>query len=390
MTTQPGKFGALFFLLVAGILAGAQLGKLAPLVGWYRDTVGFSLVLFGWLTAAIGLFVALVALPAGYAVDRIGAVRTYIGAAVLLAAGGLGVALFRAPGAILAARLVEGVGYLFLVIVIPALLTRIAPPALKAPVMAVWGGFVPIGFAVADFLARLLLPIAPPPVYLVAATLCFAVFAVLGACSLAGVAAGALSDEAPVTGGRGIAATFSAPVLLLTAAFGFFVVLSIAFFAFLPAYALAAGDRLALPAGVVALVVPAGNLVTAALVGGRGPRFAAVLIVAGFAAAAASALPLYAGSDPLSVTLGAVVFAFAGGVVASAIFAAIPFIVPAGGSTAVAIGLVAQAGGIATLVGPPLAGHAVETSGWPALGWLLVAVSAAGLAASVPLLRRRI
>ncbi len=36
-------------LLLAGILAGTQLGKVAPLVGWYQQEIGFSLVLTGWL-----------------------------------------------------------------------------------------------------------------------------------------------------------------------------------------------------------------------------------------------------------------------------------------------------------------------------------------------------
>src|SRR5690606_842435 len=119
VATPTVNIAAIACLLIAGIFAGAQLGKLAPLVDWYQGTVGLSLVLFGWLTAAISLFVAFAALPAGLVVDRIGAYRTFVAATALLVAGGLGVALFQAPAAILTARLVEGLGYLFLVVVIP-------------------------------------------------------------------------------------------------------------------------------------------------------------------------------------------------------------------------------------------------------------------------------
>src|SRR5690606_41338859 len=100
------------------------------------------------------------------------------------------------------------------------------------------------------------------------------------------------------------------------------------------------------------------------------------------------AVPLDAGNIPDSVTAGAFVYPFSGGDIASALFAAVPFIVPAGGSTALAIGLIAQSGGLATLVGPPLAGAVIE-HGWAQFGWMLVAVALAGLAACVPLMKRR-
>ena len=47
------RLAAIVFLLAAGILAGTQLGKIAPLVGWYRSDAGFSLVMVGWLAALI-------------------------------------------------------------------------------------------------------------------------------------------------------------------------------------------------------------------------------------------------------------------------------------------------------------------------------------------------
>jgi hypothetical protein len=83
-----------------------------------------------------------------------------------------------------------------------------------------------------------------------------------------------------------------------------------------------------------------------------------------------------------------VLYAACGGFTASLLFAALPFIVPPGGSTSVAIGLVAQAGGIGTLFGPPLAGHVIETAGYHGLGLMLVVVSLAGAAALLPLVWR--
>ncbi len=67
---------------------------------------------------------------------------------------------------------------------------------------------------------------------------------------------------------------------------------------------------------------------------------------------------------------------------ASALFASIPFIVRRGGSASVAIGLVAQAGGIGTLFGPPLAGYVIETYGFAGFGWFLAVAWSASPASS--------
>ena len=84
-----------------------------------------------------------------------------------------------------------------------------------------------------------------------------------------------------------------------------------------------------------------------------------------------------------------VTFAVAGGVIASALFAVIPAIVPRDGSAAVAIGFVCQAGGIGTLIGPPLAAYVIETHGWTGVAWFMIAVSLAGIVSLLPLLLGR-
>ena len=54
-------------LLAAGVMVGAQFGKFAPLVDLYQAK-GYSLAVIGWLASAIGIFVALGAIPAGVAI----------------------------------------------------------------------------------------------------------------------------------------------------------------------------------------------------------------------------------------------------------------------------------------------------------------------------------
>ena len=71
-TGRPSPTFAIVAILLAGVLAGAQLGKIAHVVVWYQGELGLSLTVIGWLTAILGVFVAAVALPAGLVIDRWG------------------------------------------------------------------------------------------------------------------------------------------------------------------------------------------------------------------------------------------------------------------------------------------------------------------------------
>lgn len=384
------RLAAIVALQLAGILAGAQLGKIAPLVSWYQGEVGLSLVMIGWLTSMIGIFVAIVALPAGWVIDMVGQRRGFVAASAVLVAGGLALAMLHDPAAILAARLVEGAGYLVIVIAIPAIMAAVSPPSWRAPALAIWGGFVPIGFALADFLSAAVLPAAGQQAFLLAATLGYALFAALSALLLIGLPDHGRNDTPSGGQKAGVfATTLSFEVALVALAFGIYVILSVGFFAFMPAYVASGSSAILLSAGVVALLVPFGNVLAGFLVRGGDARFAIVLAMLGFGASAVVAIPAFAGAIPLLATASVSAFAIAGGLTASTLFAVIPLIVRAGGSVSVAIGLVAQAGGIGTLVGPPIAGWVIERHGYPGFGWFLAATGVVGVLSLLPLPARR-
>ena len=385
MNDKNMRLTTIVILLVAGILAGTQLGKVAPLISWYQSDIGFSLVLTGWFTAMIGIFVALAALPAGWAIERIGPRSSFVVSSLVLAAGGVALALLQSPVAIFAARLVEGLGYLVLVIAIPALLNSVPPPRWRATALAVWGGFVPMGFAVGDFLARGMDAPANPRLYLGVTVLLFALLAAPAAILLGRV--GNAGNDLPVradTGGLG--ATLTMPVVLVALAFGIYVVASIGFFTFLPSFVQGPDSALLASAGTISLTVLLGNFLASLLVRGSA-RLSLFLAALGFAVTALAAWPAFAfaGTDGASATAAVIVFAIAGGLTASTLFSAIPAIVPRGGSAAVAIGLVCQAGGIGTVLGPPLAAAVIDAHGWIGFAWFLGALSAAGAVCLLPL-----
>lgn len=367
-------------VLLAGVTTGAQLGKIAPLIPWYRNDLGLSLVEAGWLAAILGIFVAIAALPAGWLIDRAGLKRSILAGAAVLAAGGVALALADTTLAIFAARLVEAVGYLSLCVALPAVLNDISPVNWKGPVLAIWSGFVPLGFAMSDFLALAMLPLYSPPAYLLVMALLFAVLAAGALWLLGGIA---VSQPASSTGG--VAQTLSLPVVLVAGSFGAFVVLSVSMFTFMPSFVAGDGAHFLVSAGVIALSVPLGNVLASVLVRGRGAGYMARLAVFGFAISAVTAVPAFTLANPALATISALALAISGALVASAQFAAIPFVTPRGGSVPVAIGLVCQAGGLGTVFGPPLAAGVIETFGWSGLGWFLSAVAVAGLACMVPI-----
>src|SRR5690606_22124923 len=107
----------------------------------------------------------------------------------------------------------------------------ISPPSWRGPILAIWSGFVPLGFATADLLARFMLPQASAHAFLLVLALCFALAAAAALLGLPRLPAGAPSFEGGMLG-----RSMSLPVLLVTLAFGFVVVQSVSAFAFLPAY----------------------------------------------------------------------------------------------------------------------------------------------------------
>jgi MFS family permease len=380
VSDRGARLAAIAAVLLAGVMTGAQLGKIAPLIPWYQQSLGFSLVAAGWIAAVLGIFIAAAALPAGWAIGRFGLLRSIAFGATALTLGGFALAAAVAPPLVFAARLVEAIGYLVLCIALPATLNAISPVSWKGPVLAIWSGFVPLGFAASDFLASAMLPSVTPPVFLLTVTGLFAILAGGALGLLGGIA---VTNEADVDGG--LSATLSRRVVLLAIAFGAFVVLSLSMFTFMPAFVAGDGSHYLVSAGAIALSVPLGNGLAGVLVRGRGARAMATLGIFGFAVSALAAVPAFTSGSGMLATLAALALALSGALVASAQFAAIPFVTPRGGSVAAAIGLVCQAGGLGTVFGPPIGAAVIEAAGWAGFGVFLSCVGLAGIAAMLPL-----
>ncbi|GKX33642.1 MAG: MFS transporter [Rhizobiaceae bacterium MnEN-MB40S] len=375
------------FILLAGFYAGGQLGKIAPVVLLLREQHGYSLTYLGWLTSLIGLFVAVAALPVAFAIRHYG-VRLSLNAGALLLFVG---ALFLWPTTdqflALFARGIEAVGYVLVVIAAPAVLNDIAPERLKAPALAIWGGFVPIGYALANYQAAAVLPGFGLSGFYLSMALGYGLFGVLSGVLLSTLPrAQPIAPAAETTQARG---GLPARAYWLAGAFGFYVIASLPLFTFLPTYIGLLDDRLALSAAAIALFVPVGNIGTGFLVVGRLRSHTASLTMFALVALALGTAAIFLLDAPSVKLAGAILFSLASGVVGSAVFATLPAIVRDGQSASIAMGAIAQTGGVGTVIGPPIAGFVIEAFGWPGLSIYVVIVCLLGVVCAWKAVERR-
>lgn len=354
-------------VLAFGYSTGMQLGKVSPYVDRLEADLGLGLTYAGWLTSILAVFVAVTAASAGHLIARVGTVTGLKVGAVVMVIGAILFGTVSGPGFLLAARAVEAAGYVFAVVAAPAYLAMSAPGRLKTTFLALWGSVVPVGFALANLLADSLSD-------LIALSDAFLVFAIpIAGLALVVLAMGNRSGNISARpGAKPRPASEGAIAWVLVLGFGLYVYLAMGFFTYLPTFIHAQPDG-QFPPGVVALFVPAGSFAAASVLTRlRGPS---VLFLGstGFLSIAGSAFFVF--STDVGGNVAMAIYAFSCGICASSLFASVPLLAKTQISSTRTIGAIAQVGGMATLIGPPVAGSIIEYLGWTALAWSFVAVA---------------
>jgi MFS family permease len=389
-----------------GVLAAATLGKVAPAVSLLRADLGLSLGAAGWLVSAITAVAALLGTPAGLWVRRRGGRRALLAGLALLAV--TGVAGAGAPGAgwMLAARVVEGVGFLLVVVAAPTLLVQMVARADQPAVLALWGTAIPVGLAASAAAGGALAPLgwrlwlAVPNALAVPAAVASALVVPADSSPATPDGPAPAGGSAPPTGGaRGRAGGPGPPAgaapaagrrlrladlraaALLAGGFCAAVVIAAAVLGMLPAF-LEEQRRAGVAAGgtataLVALCSVLGSLVAGWLLA-RGAELRG-LAATGLLMPLASWPMVAAGGSLGGSVLAAAGLMAANGVVVAGVFAAVPRVAAAPDHLGVVNGLVAQLGSAGTLLGPPLFAWAAAAAGWRVLPPLVAAFSVAGL-----------
>jgi len=364
------------FVLLLGFYAGAQLGKFAPIILQLQQERGYSLVYMGWLTSLIALFVAVIAMPAAMFIRKIGPKASLNLGALLLFSGAMLMVWDAGMAMALVARAIEAAGYILVVIAAPAVLNVIAPVRLKSPALALWGGFVAIGFSMANFQAGLMMELSGTSGYFLSMAAGMGVTSLLAALCMTGLEVREVRTDGSISLLQALRLPLSA--YLLAVGFGCYVIGTISFFTFLPTFLEEADRPLLLSAAAILLFVPIGNIAAGLLVSGRWRSLSLQAVTVAFIISSVSGLVAFNSEQPSMLLGGAIVFAISGGVIASLIFASTPAMATMDAPGSLILGVISQTGGIGTVIGPPIAAATIEYSGWPALGILICCMSLGG------------
>ncbi len=393
VVTSSGRAAAL--VVLGGVVAALQVGKLPPALPALQAELGISLVQSGFLLSMVQLAGMLLAIFVGLAADGAGLKRSMVAGLVLLALASAAGSLAAAPGMLLALRAVEGLGFLMAVLPAPALIRRLVPPERLAGMLGVWGSYMPLGTALALLAGPLVIP-------LWGWSLWWALFAAVSALMAwalhravpadpqpraAGVPPpGAATAGAPPEAGIGerLARTLAHPGPWLVAlTFAVYSSQWLAVVGFLPSiYAQAGmgGAWLGVLTAGAAVVNIAGNLASGRLLG-RGWQPPHLLWI-GFACMAAGSTLAFAAqteAHPWVRYAGVLLFSSVGGLVPGTLFSLAVRLAPGERQVATTVGWLQQWSALGQFAGPPVvAWVAAGAGGWHLTPWVTGACCATG------------
>lgn len=371
---------SIIILFVAGVVASMQMGRTIAIPGQLMDALGLSLTALGWAFSMITAAAAAGGLIAGAALQRFGIRRTIIVGLVWIGiAAALG-SVAPTGGWMLAARALEGVGYLAVVVAAPTLMPLLAAPARRAAVMAVWAIFVPVGILLASVLGgALAADLGWRGWFQINAmiVLVMAVWVAWWPPLTAASAVGASHRPRPSFSLRSLAPAFAVRPLALTLGFMAAVVVGLSANALMPAFLAErfgfADERI----GGLMAALPIGSMLGSVLLGAwvaTARSLWPVSVLAGITALACLTLFVVEAGPTMAIVSGMGVMAGHGALVAVG-FALIPQVAHTPSQLAAINGSIVQFGSLGNFLGPPLTGAIGDAAGWPAVGVCLAMVT---------------
>lgn len=380
------RWSLVILATLAGAIGSMQIGKAPPAIPELRIQLALGMVAAGWIASIFNATSAALGASAGIFADRFGHRHAAVGGLVLLAIGSALGGLAPTGNMLLAARFIEGIGFLVIVVACPSLIARVCEPRHVRLAIGIWASYMPAGMATMMLLSPLLLDafgwrglwMANAAVAMGAA---IAFWIMTRGLRLPSAGRRSWSDVRVVM-------TLPGPWLLA----GCFACYSLQFFAvmsWLPTFLVEEmGAPLALAALLTALVV-AVNMIGTWLGGWllhRGaPRWLLIAAVVGTVSVLAALV--YSGPLPVAARVAcAFVFSMVGGILPTACLAGAPVHAPSPAQVGAVNGIIVQGANLGTLLGAPALAAAVAMMGsWDEAGWLLLFAGVGGVALAIGL-----
>jgi MFS family permease len=381
------RWGAVASIVGIGIAAAMSVGKVPAAMPLIRSDLGLSLVEGGWVMSVFATLGAVAGVALGLLADTVGQRRgVYLGVVALVLGGLLGAAAGDGP-LLLAARVLEGIGFITVAVSAPALVLAAAHPADRNLALGLWTIYTPAGSAAAMVIAAGVLPLVGwRGLWLGLLTLLLLATAAL-ALTTRDLPMPTRSTQHPL---RLIAETARRPGLWgLALGFGAYTFQWISLMVWLPSFliqdrGLSGATATLLTALVVAANVP-GNILGGWLMQRAVPR--GWLLASASAVMGISAPLALAGFGPDGVRYAlCLLFSFAGGLLPAACFSGAAAHAPSPRHVGSANGMVVQGSNLGQFAGPPVIAAIVSAAGGDWRAATVALAVAAGCAAAVGLL----
>jgi len=384
---NTGTWPQIILIYALCVLGAATISQAVPVIGDIARLFHPTRQVAGYIISIPSALVALGALLAGFAVDRIGDKPILLFGSLTVIVGDLGVAFSNTLGELLLMRAIEGLGYVAIAVGTVTMVARTTSGPRRNSALALWSSFVPMSFAIPLLLARQMAGTGQWRWAFLGHAIAIAVLAALAAATLP---AAPKAASAIRTGG--LNRVLRTPAI-------YFMGLAFAAAAFVQTGVVSTlpeqfGARYGIPVGLAAgigtlgmVINMLGSLSTGPMLN-RGIGTALSIGVTAVIIAAIAACGVFLPLQSFALTLAAsLVFFLSAGVVVG-LWALMPTIAPSPQSIGATSGLVTQLTLWGVLFGPPAAFGALGGGGWSHMVTNILVAMGACLVLLVPAVRR--
>ena len=371
--------------ILSGVIAATQIGKVPPAMPVLGAEFAVGMVALGWIASIFNATGAVLGLPFGALSDGFGHRRVLTISLWTIAAGSLLGALTDNYTLLFATRVIEGIGYLGIIVAAPSLVVEATNPRDFGLALGLWSSFLPFGFALMMVISPWFLDtVGWQGLWLFNAALLatFAVVFMIGTRDLSTLPN--RPDEPPTLrlGQAFGVASLTGPWLLVLA----LVAYTLQWFglnAWMPTFF----------EGSLGYTLGGAALLSALVVFANGPGavFGSwllhvgwsnwLLTVIGCASMGIIGFAVFSGfvADSAKFWL-ALAFSFLGGLLPPAIISLVPNVSPSRSYIGAVNGFVMQGNNFGYMMGAPIFAFAIERTGtWESAGWLLLALGVFGV-----------
>jgi DHA1 family inner membrane transport protein len=382
------RWGVVAALLLAGMAASLQVSKVAIALPQLQHDFDLSLFVAASAIGAYSVLGAALGMPLGFLFSLVNARRTVLAGFIVAACGSfLGAAATNGEW-LVAARIVEGCGFLATVLVIPSLLRRATAQRDLDTIMSLWSAYLPSGAAVMMIVGPAVLEFGWRVLWIGNGALSLAAAVLLFFLPMPEDTASPGAGHFAMRFKNAGAVLRSRSTLLLAMIFSLYTFQFMAMAGLLPTLLVQRAGLSIASAGLITALTwianAAGNASAGLLLRAGAPMWAVVF--GAFSLMGVAAVGVFSASLPLAAIVALACLSLGlTGLIPGSVFAAAARVTATPAMLVLSLGLINQGSNIGTLLGPPALGFLVQNSGWGNAWMLFAGVALCGIAAALGL-----